>query len=132
MLELQRHFRAFLRQAASLEGVGKLVRLSDAHQELGLCEEFARLHTVFLDGGSECGEVHVGGDVLLAGGFIGICADGMLAKGFYCPEMTAGELLFAGVAIVDGEEESALDAGGDTLHELLGSESSFDALVRLG
>src|ERR1700690_1999451 len=46
--------------------------------------------------------------------------------------MASRKLLFAGVAVVDGEEESALDAGGDTIHELLCSQEHFEAFVRLG
>jgi hypothetical protein len=70
VLELQRDFRSFLRQAAFFKSISKLISFANAHQELGLSDKFVGLHAVFLSGGGERGEVYVGGDVLLAGSFI--------------------------------------------------------------
>ena len=39
MLELEGYLRSFLRDAAIFEGIGKLILLSNAHQELRLGEE---------------------------------------------------------------------------------------------
>ena len=46
--------------------------------------------------------------------------------------MTSSELLFASVAVIDGDEKSALDAGGNAIHELLRCKRRFDAFVQLG
>ena len=132
MFELQGDFRAFLRQAAVFEGIGELVRLADAHQKLRLGNQFLRPHPVFLRGGGERGEVYIGGDVLFAGSFIWIGAEGVPAQCFQGSSMAAGELFFAGVAVVDSDEESVLDVGGDAMDVSLRGERHFDALVGVG
>ena len=96
---------------ASANSIG----FADAQQELRLRDELLRLHAVFFRGRGERGEVHVGGDVLLAGGFVGIGADGVLANGLQRSAMASGQLLLAGVAVVDDEDESAFEAGCDAL-----------------
>src|SRR5258708_17401731 len=113
MLELQRDFCALLRQATFFESVGKLVGFADAHQELGLRDESLRLHAVFFGGGGEGGEVYVGSDVLFAGGFVGVGAYRVLANGLQSVAMAACELFFTAIAVVDGGEKAARDAGGD-------------------
>src|SRR5580658_6960149 len=45
--------------------------------------------------------------------------------------MAARELLFAGVAVVDGEDEATLDAGCDLFHGVLRSQRCFDAFSQL-
>ena len=89
MFELQRHLGAFLGQAAFFEGVGKLIDLAGAHQELRLRAEFLRQHAVLFRGGGEGGEVYIGCDVLFAGSFVGASADRMLPKSFHCAAMAA-------------------------------------------
>ena len=79
MFELEGDLGAFLGQAAVFEGVGKLVGLADAQQKLRLRDELLRGQAVLFRGGGERGEVDVGGDVLLAGSFVGVGADRVLA-----------------------------------------------------
>src|SRR5579863_8681755 len=129
MLELQRDLGALLRNAALFEGVSKLVRFSDSQKKLGLSHKIVGLHAVPFGGSGQCGEVYIGSDVLFAGGFIGIFADRMLANCFECPPMAAGELLRAGVAVVDGDDKTAGDVRGNAFHILLRHEWRLEAFV---
>src|SRR3979411_3139582 len=114
MLELQRHLGALLRQAAFFEGVGKLIGLADAHQELRLRTESLRPHAVEFRGSGEGGEVNIGGNVLFTGSFVGADADGMLPKSFHCAAMAARELFFSRIAVINGDDKSASQSGRDS------------------
>jgi hypothetical protein len=46
--------------------------------------------------------------------------------------MASCQLFFAGVAVVDDDEESALQTGGDAIHGLLCGERCFDTFFGLG
>src|ERR1700716_902166 len=131
MLKLQRHFGALLRQAAFLEGVGKLIGLADAHQELRLRAEFLRVHAVPFGDGRKGGEVYIGGDVLFTGSIVGTGADRVLPKSLHCAAMAARKLFFSGVAVVNGDDESASQTVRDALHKLLRDERYFHALSGL-
>lgn len=72
MVDLQGDFGALLRKAAGLEGVGKLGLLTDTEEQLRLGDEAERLEATRFCHVLKGGEVNVGGDVLLAGGFVGI------------------------------------------------------------
>ena len=61
MFELESYLRLFLRDAAIFEGVGKLILLANAHQELRLREEIFARHTGLLTLGCQRGEIDVGG-----------------------------------------------------------------------
>jgi len=128
MLELKRDLGAFLRHPAVLEGIGKLICFANAHQELRLSCEFVCVHSSFFGSSGEGGEVDVGGDVLLAGGLVGIGADGVLANRFDCAAMTSGELFVARIAVVDDDEKSAVKPGG-LAHIQLSLRRDFDALA---
>ena len=75
MLELQGDFGTLLRQTAFFEGVGELILLADAHQELRLREQRLNLHSLQFRSASQGGEVHVSRDVLFAGSFVRIRAN---------------------------------------------------------
>src|SRR5437763_1048375 len=92
MLELERDLGVLLRQRAALEGVGKLRLSADAEEELRLRNEAEPRHARIRGGGFERGEVHMCGDVLLAGRFVGILAGFVLAVAHQRVEMTAREL----------------------------------------
>jgi len=128
MLELQRDLSALLGQAAFFKGIGKLIGFANSHQELRLRNQFVRMHAMLFSGSSERSEVYVGRDVLLAGGFIRIGADRVLTKTLDRSAMSACKLLFAGITVINRDEESTLDLGGDAIHELLCSERRFDPL----
>src|ERR1017187_5120453 len=101
MLELQRQLRPFLRDAAVFESVGELVSLANAHQKLRLRAEVLDPHSRLRAGGGERGEIDVGSEVLLARGLVGIGACRMMAVGHESTAMSTGELLVAGVTVVD-------------------------------
>ena len=75
MLELQGDLRSLLRESAFFEGIGKLVGFPDAHQKLGLRDQFVSVHAVLFGSGSECREVNICGNVLPSRNFIRIAAD---------------------------------------------------------
>src|ERR1700733_11436194 len=90
------------------------------------------MHSVLLCRSCQCGKVCISRNVLFAGSFVRIRADRMLANRLQGSAMAAGKLLFASVAVVDGDEESGLYARGDVFHELLCGEGCLDAFVSLG
>ena len=72
MFQLEGHFRSLLRDAAIFEGVGKLISLADAHQELRLREELFAPACRLARSRGEGSEIDVGGQVLLAGSLVGV------------------------------------------------------------
>ena len=128
VFELEGELGTFLREAAIFEGVGEIVGLADAHEEFGLGDESVVAQSGGLGLVAECGEVYVGGDVLIAGSRVGIGRGGVLAIGHYGVEVASGELFFAGVSIVDEYAVAAaiLEDGGDAAHPVLGDKGRFD------
>ena len=104
MLELERHFRPFLRDAAVFEGVGKLIFLANAHQKLRLREELFGPHPGLLARGGERGEIDVGGEVLLAGGLVRIGAGRVLAIRHERAAVATRQLLIARVTVIDHQQ----------------------------
>src|SRR5882762_2910129 len=74
----------------------------------------------------------MGGDVLVSGSLVGVGAGGVLAVGHHSPEVTPPELLLAGVAVVDGDEEAALDDPGNRRQLSLRLEGNLGAVAGLG
>ena len=105
VLELQRDLGAFLREFAILKRVGKLGFFADADQELRLRQQSNRLKPVIATARAQGREVHVRGDVLLAGSFVGRRTGLMATVGHQGVAMAPGELLFARVAVVDQDDE---------------------------
>src|SRR5277367_4265001 len=56
----------------------------------------------------------------------------MLANGFYRAAMATGELLFTGVAVVDDDCDSAIEAGEDVIGFALSEQWNFDTFVFFG
>jgi len=129
VFELEGHFRPFLRDAAVLEGVGKLICLANAHQKLRLCEELFTLHTGLLAYSGERGEIYVGGEVLLAGGLIGVGTGIVTAICHERAAVAARELLVARVTVVDDHEQTAFDRARDLPNPILREDGHFDAVI---
>ena len=132
MFELEGHFRSFLRDAAVFEGVGELSCLADAHQKLRLREELLALHTGLLACSGERGEIYVGGEVLLAGGLIGVGTGVVTAICHERAAVATGELLVARVTVVNDREQAAFDGARDLPHPMLREDGYFDALICFG
>jgi len=115
MFELQGDLGALLREETVGEGVGKLVLLSDAHQELRLRAEALALHTGPVAGSGQRGEIDVRGEVLLTGSLIRIAAGGMMAVSHERAAAAASELLVAGVTVVNDKQQAAMDGGANLL-----------------
>src|SRR5580658_2197753 len=132
VLKLEGYSRSLLRDVAILEGVGKLITLANAHQELRLRAEFFAAHTSLLARAAERGEIDMGGEVLLTGSLVGIGTGGVMAIRHERTSVTACELLLARVTVVDDQKQAAADGAGNLLHPLLRDDWYFDALAGFG
>ena len=72
VFKLKHDFGTLLREPAVFECVRKLVCLADPHQELGLGAQGLNLHAGLRGRSGESSEVDVRGQILLAGGLVGI------------------------------------------------------------
>ncbi len=121
-----------MRDAAVFEGVGKLITLADAHQELRLREELFDLQTGLLACSGERGEIHVGGEVLLAGGLIRVRARRVMPIRHERPAVATCELFAARVTVVDNQQEAACNGARDLLDPILRQDGHFEALAGFG
>src|SRR5438552_4137904 len=90
------------------------------------------VHSALLCGSSKRSEIHVRGDVLLSGSFVRVGAHGVLAECGDSAAMPASELFLASVSVVDGDEDAALDGGGDPRHGLLCHQRDLDSFIGFG
>src|SRR2546426_6078701 len=90
------------------------------------------VHSALLCRRSKRGKIHVHGDVLLSGSFVGVGAYGVLSKCRECSAMTSGALLLASVSVVDGDENAAVHAGGDPRHRLLCDQRNLNSFIAFG
>src|ERR1019366_6958428 len=107
MLQLQRHLGALLREFAILKCVRELRLLSNADQKLRLCEQCHRLESALQASRAYRREVYVGGDVLLAWGFVRRRAGGVLTVTHDSVAMASRQLLLTGIAVVDHDQEAS-------------------------
>ena len=132
MLELQRDFSALLRQPAFFECIGKLILLSNSHQELRLREQWLDPQAVLFPGSSERSAIHVRSDVLFTRSFVGASTYRMLSISGKRTAMTSCKLLLACVAVIDNQEETTLDETRRLREVTLRDQRHFDALPWLG
>ena len=109
--------------------VGEIISLPQREKKRGLCDQTESFKTVALAPLAERGEIDVRGKVLLAGGcvevfictVIGVGEDG---AGHVVRIKEVGGL----VAIVDGEDEAAIEAASDFADPVAGFKASFGVL----
>src|SRR5437868_12762438 len=88
-----------------------------------------RVHSILLCRSGKRGEVHVCGDVLVAGSLIRVGAQGVLTKRCDRTAMASGELFLASVSVVDRDENATIYAGCDARHRLLCDQRDLDSFA---